>query len=593
MFRSRLVKVAVWALLVAAGGCRGSVTSQTGAAAGLGASASWPFWGGDLNNTHFAATESQIGPDNAGSLRPKWIHRTSGDVTAIPTITGDQLYVTDWGSPLGSLKLPPGGTLRAIDRHTGRTIWLRLIASYDPHKLYNLSRSSPAVAGDLLVFGDWLDGPLAMLAGLLGAADVASGGTTLYAVNRFTGQLVWKTQLDSHPTSMVTQSPIVHDGRIYVGVSSKESVLAKFPYPCCTFRGSVVSVDLPTGQLLWKTFLVPENGGLRGGYSGGAVWSGAPTIDPARGLVYVGTGQNYDAPAPLKDCMLRWQGQPALQQSECLDRLGAPDNHANSIVALDLKTGDIRWSKKLFPYDVWNFACDPRLIAWVPPFVFNCPAPSGHDFDVTQIVLMKAPIAGLPGDLLAVGQKSGTFWGLDPDHDGDVIWSQTVGPGGYTGGVEFGAATDGNRIYAQVTNFENNPFTLTAGAEAGSVVHGGIWVALDPATGQLLWQTHDPASDQPVYGFLAHPVWGPGLGEGFFGHPMGPLTVANGVLFGGSMDRAGHMYGLRADTGEIIWSFASGGSVLSAPTIIDGTLYWGSGSFYGVDNDELYAFALP
>ena len=75
---------------------------------------------------------------------------------------------------------------------------------------------------------------------------------------------------------------------------------------------------------------------------------------------------------------------------------------------------------------------------------------------------------------------------------------------------------------------------------------------------------------------------------------MGSLSVANGVVYAGSY--AGGMYALMADTGAILWSFASGGSVLAGPAIVDGTVFWGSGYRKirpGIGNNKLYAFALP
>ena len=79
---------------------------------------------------------------------------------------------------------------------------------------------------------------------------------------------------------------------------------------------------------------------------------------------------------------------------------------------------------------------------------------------------------------------------------------------------------------------------------------------------------------------------------------MGPTTVANGVMYAGSMDPTGsNMFALDAATGKILWRYSSGGSVNSAPAIVNGTVYWGSG--YGelsslgyTDNDELYAFTI-
>jgi polyvinyl alcohol dehydrogenase (cytochrome) len=552
----------------------------------------WRFWGGNLHNTHHAENERTITADNVHRLRPKWTFETTGSVSAIPTLSETQLYFTDWGSPLRPDVFPPGGRLYAVDRQSGAEVWSRSITSYSPHQIYNLSRSSPAIAGDLLIFGDWMNAPAELLFGVLGL-NPGPSGTSLYAVRRSTGELVWKTVLESHPLSMVTQSPVVHDGTVYVGVSSKESGVAKAPYPCCNFRGSFLAVDLATGAIKWQRYLVPDNGGRPGGFSGGAVWGSSPSIDTERGVVYITTGQNYDVPAPLKDCMRLHKGEPEVQQRECVEKLDPPDNLHNAVVALDLDDGEVRWAKKLWNYDAWNFACDPRIVPWIPPFPGNCPDPEGEDFDFGQSpMLYTAKVNGRPRDLVAVGQKSGIFWAFDPDRGGEVVWRTRVGPGGKQGGMEFGAATDGQRIYTQITNFEHTEFELTAGTQKGRKVNGGIWAALDAATGELLWQTPDPSSVLPLKGTLVHPIYGAGLGEGFFAMAMGPMTVANGVVFAGSMDQRGHFYAFDAATGQIRWSFASGGSSMSAPSVANGVLYWGSGYPVGSNNNKLYAFEL-
>ena len=95
---------------------------------------------------------------------------------------------------------------------------------------------------------------------------VATQTQYLLALNRLNGQLLWKTQLDSHPLAVLTQSPVVFNGVIYTGVSSVEEAAAANPaYPCCTFRGSFMAVNANTGQILWKTYTTPDNGGVPGG----------------------------------------------------------------------------------------------------------------------------------------------------------------------------------------------------------------------------------------------------------------------------------------------------------------------------------------
>jgi polyvinyl alcohol dehydrogenase (cytochrome) len=542
----------------------------------------WLLWGGNLHNTHAAEAEHVISPANVGRLQPKWVYETAGDVSAIPTVADGVVYVPDWGVPLIG-----GGKLHAVDAATGFPVWSRPVLEYSKNALNSFARTSPTIAGDLLIFGDVVSQPAAGL-------DLSLGhGATLYAVRRSTGDLVWKTQLDAHPLSVVTTSPTVYDGVVYTGVSSLEEPAARLGFNCCTFRGSAVALDLASGRVLWKTFTVPDNGGKPGGYAGAAVWGSSPSIDTRRGVVYVATGNDYSYPARLRDCIAAHPGDRVAQQTQCFAPLDSPYDYADSVLALDLHTGAVRWAQRYENYGAWNFTCDSRVIPFIPNDPSKCPDKDSLDFDFGQApMLYTATVAGVTRDLVGVGQKSGIFYALDPDAAGAIVWSTRVGPGAPLGGMEFGAATDGKRIYVQNTNFDHASFQLVAGPHAGETVNGGMWAALDAATGAILWQTPDPSSFRSQFGLYVSPGYGAFKGPGFFGTTMGPMTVANGVVFAGSMDPEGHMYAFDAATGAILWSFASGGSVMSAPSVVDGVVYWGSGYYQAFNSNKLFAFAL-
>ncbi len=77
------------------------------------------------------------------------------------------------------------------------------------------------------------------------------------------------------------------------------------------------------------------------------------------------------------------------------------------------------------------------------------------------------------------------------------------------------------------------------------------------------------------------------------------MTVANGVVYGGSMASGlgqNNMYALDAKTGKILWGFNSGGSVIAGAAVVNGTVYWGSGGYghynLGTPNNKLYGFTL-
>jgi polyvinyl alcohol dehydrogenase (cytochrome) len=485
-------------------------------------SGEWRIAGQNLSNTWSQPAEHTISPANVSGLTPKWVFTTGGDVSATPTVDGDAVYFPDWG-----------GNLFAVKKNSGELIWSRKISEYDGVE-GAISRVSPAVDGNEVIIGD------------IQSSKLVHNGANVISVDRETGTLRWMTQVDAHPAAIITGSPVVFNGVIYIGVSSTEETLALDPtYPCCSFRGSIVALNEKTGAILWKTFDMPDNGGQTGGYSGGAIWQ-PPAIDPKRGVLFIGTGNNYTAPADVEAC------QNATPLANCT----AADDFFDTAFALDLKTGRIKWAKRLQGFDTWTVAC---LTPTGPKA--NCPVPTSRDFDLGG----SGP--NLVGNIVGFGQKSGIYWALNPDN-GNIIWSTPVGPGASLGGIEWGTATDGQRIYVAIANSDHLPYTLVP---SGQQITWGAWSALDVATGTILWQTADPTA-----GTI----------------DRGSVSVAHGVMYAGS--NSGQMYALDAATGNILWNFASGGTVIDGPSIVDGALYWGSGyrSIAGTGNNKVYAFTL-
>ena len=487
----------------------------------LSRSGQWRIAGQNLNNTWSQPAEHSISPTNVQNLKTKWVFTTGGDVSATPTVDGDAVYFPDWG-----------GNLFAVEKNSGSLIWSHKISEYDGVD-GAVSRVSPAVVGDQVIIGD-----------ILSSKEVHNGANVM-AVDRETGKLRWITQVESHPAAIITGSPVVFDGVVYIGVSSSEEALATNPdYPCCSFRGSVVALDAKTGAKLWKTFNMPDNGGRTDQYSGGAVWQ-PPVIDPKRGTLFIGTGNNYTVPPDVVAC----------QNADPTANCAAPDDFFDAALALDVKTGQIKWGKKLQGNDTWTVACITS--SGTNP---NCPVPSSPDFD------LGGAGPNLVGNIVGFGQKSGIYWALNPDN-GNIVWSTPVGPGGPLGGIEWGTATDGKRIYVEIANNLLLPYTLVSGQQ----ITWGAWSALDVATGKILWQTADPT---------------PATID------RGSVSVANGVVYVGS--NSGQMYALNSETGNILWNFASGGSVIDGPSIVDGVLFWGSGyrNIEGTGNNKVYAFTL-
>ncbi len=485
-------------------------------------SGQWRIAGQNLNNTWSQPAEHTISPANVSGLTPKWVFTTGGDVSATPTLDGDAVYFPDWG-----------GNLFAVKKDSGELIWSHKISEYDGVE-GAVSRVSPAVEGNQVIIGD------------IQSSKLVHNGANVISVDRETGALRWMTQVDAHPAAIITGSPVVFNGVVYIGVSSSEETLALDPkYPCCSFRGSVVALNEKTGAILWKTFDMPDNGGQTGGYSGGAIWQ-PPVIDPKRGTLFIGTGNNYTAPPDVEAC----------QNATPLANCAAADDFFDTAFALDLKTGQIKWARRLQGFDTWTLAC----ITPTGPKA-NCPVPTSPDFDLGG----SGP--NLVGNIVGFGQKSGIFWALNPDN-GNIVWATPVGPGASLGGIEWGTATDGQRIYVAIANSDHLPYALVP---SGQKITWGAWSALDVATGKILWQSADP-----IAGSI----------------DRGSVSVANGVMYAGS--NSGQMYALDATNGNILWNFASGGTVIDGPSIVDGTLYWGSGyrEIAGTGNNKVFAFSL-
>lgn len=129
---------------------------------------------------------------------------------------------------------------------------------------------------------------------------------------------------------------------------------------------------------------------------------------------------------------------------------------------------------------------------------------------------------------------------------------QVAGPGGPGGGGNWGAATDGRRVYTNIVNSQQANFTLTPSRQ---VTTAGAWVALDANTGRVLWSTANPSNTTS----------------------NGPVTVANGVLFGGSVEGQGPIYAIDAETGKVLWSYKTGATVYGGMSVNDGCIYLGNG----------------
>ncbi|MEY2515334.1 MAG: hypothetical protein QOJ89_2692 [bacterium] len=536
--------------------------AATVASAAYGASpnATWPTGGQNLDNSRYQAAESAISSANASSLAPTSGFGTGGafvtgggDVSATPAVDGQRVYFP-----------ASNGKLFAIDRSTGATVWQASIPGLTGINTANgatgndYARATPAIAGQVLVIGTQ-SGKFETPA--FAADHPQLAGAYVLGLDKTTGKLLWKTRVDSHFAAIVTQSAQVDGNTAYVGLASNEEAFANqdlsggIPYTCCTFRGKFVALDIKTGQIKWETYMIPSDAG----YSGNAVWGSTPAIDKQRGEIYITTGNNYSLPADRITCVD--DATTFEQKQACL-----PGDQFDAIVSLNMNTGAINWSYRALASDAWNTDCGLPGFSEGGTNPGNCPADAGPDFDFGQgPMLLTAKVGGKPTAVVGAGEKSGDFTLLNRD-TGQRIWVTHVGPGGLTGGLQWGSATDGKRIYVA----ESNSADLNT---------RGWWSALDPSTGAELWRTYDPGTGiggEPC-GFFPGCTWG-AVGIGFGYSAEGPVSTANGVVYGCSLNPIGdNMVAMDAATGQIKWKYASGASCLGGAAITNGTVYWGTG----------------
>jgi polyvinyl alcohol dehydrogenase (cytochrome) len=489
----------------------------------------WNGWSTSVTNARFQdARSAGLTAATTPALKLKWAFNL-GTVTSVrsqPTIVGGRVYVAT-----------PTGGVYSLDASTGCSYW-------------------KFAAGQIragVTIGD---------AGGVPAAFFPDTGGTVYAVNAATGALIWKTRPVDHFATMATATPRVHNGVVYQPYSSFEEVLAGgAAYQCCTFRGSVVALDAATGKKIWQTFTIPEAaaptrkspaGTQLHGPSGAGVW-GTPTIDEALGVLYVATGDNYSDP---------------------------PSNMSDAVLAMDLKTGAILWSRQLTERDAFNVGCGT-------PQQTNCPEAKGPDFDFGQppiLVSLGGPNGAKPRALV-IGQKSGMVHALDPDQKGAVLWQTRAGQGSALGGSQWGSASDGENVYVAISDL------AAASKDPTSPVGAGLY-ALNLKTGKVVWSERQSACAAEQ--------------KNCFAARSAAVTAIPGVVFSGSMD--GHLRAHATATGAVIWDMdtahefptvngkpARGGSMdVAGPAVVNGMLFVNSGygQWGGMPGNVLLAFSV-
>lgn len=439
-------------------------------------------WGVDHANSRFQPAETGgISRADVPALEVKWTFAYPNAIKARsqPAFGGGAIYFGGHD-----------GTVRALDARTGCLRW---------------AFRAPAEVRTAVVISPWSpkdDDPQPTIY----FADLLA---RVYAVDARTGALRWKVKVDDHPDATVTAAVALAGDRVYVPVSSLEVVSASNPeYECCTFRGAVVALDATTGESIWKSHTISEVPGQTGttsagtrilASSGAPIWN-TPTVDLNRNRLYAGTGENYSSPA---------------------------DGNSDAIIAYDLDSGEKLWVSQQTVGDAWNVAC---LIEGVED-QSNCPVENGPDYDFGASPILVS--LGNGRDILVGGQKSGDVMGIDPD-TGETLWRKKVGRGGVQGGIHFGMASEGTRVYVPI----NDMYYLVDDDRYGpdEPARPGIY-AVNAETGALEWST--PAPD--ICGDTE--FCDPGISQA--------VAAIPGAVIAGHMDGRLRIYD--GESGEQLW----------------------------------------
>lgn len=339
-------------------------------------------------------------------------------------------------------------------------------------------------------------------------------GANIHMVDAATGERIWKRHVGLHPLSLTTGTPILHGDRVYVPISQYEIMLgANRDHECCKTHGAVTALDARTGETIWTAHTMQAarpvrdrgDGKMIWGPSGAPIWT-SPAIDAKRGVLYVGTGEATSEPA-------------------------APTTDA--ILAIDLKDGSIRWSFQATANDIFLTGC---LFDRTGP---NCPGKDSvfRDVDFGASVIIAKRADG--SDVLLAGQKSGTLWALDPDRRGKVLWRRDFGQGSPVGGIHWGIATDGERVFVPI----NWPYGVAHGANATQ--QPGLH-AVDVETGEVQWTF---VSKADCSGERAERIRGCATSIGLSAAPI----VIDGAVVQGGLD--GMVRAFDARTGEVLFAF--------------------------------------
>jgi polyvinyl alcohol dehydrogenase (cytochrome) len=435
------------------------------------------------NSRRMSAAQAGLTTKDLANLEVAWtfaMPRTSG-LRGQGVVVGDTMFY-----PAGQ-----AGYIVALDTQSGCVKW---------------ATPTPSQVRNSLAYGQLgKGGPMGLVGG------EASGN--LIALDAKTGKILWRADPRHDKTAPLSGSPLIHDGKIIVPISGSDVGAAMRPaYECCKGHGAVAAVDGKDGRVLWTWHTMEDakplgrtnsQGAAAFGPSGAPVWS-SPAVDVKRGVVFASTGENTSPPATKT---------------------------SDSIVSIDLATGRQNWVFQALENDVWNMSCPVGIDAARPPgancfFAGEGSVLRDHDFGAGPTIFR-----GKGGrDVILGGQKSGDVWALDPA-SGKVLWRRTFGQGSALGGVHWGIAIDGVRVFAPISDPNVPKETSAAGMHA-----------VDVRTGKVAWQWRaEPDCTGPREKIA--------ICGNRYGLSAAPLVI-DGAVVAGSLD--GRLWVFDAASGKVL-----------------------------------------
>ncbi|HEX4843401.1 MAG TPA: PQQ-binding-like beta-propeller repeat protein [Limnobacter sp.] len=562
----------------------------------------WPVFGGNwLHQRH--TSQTQITPANVSDLQEAWHFNTGVESSfqATPIVVNGVMYAS-----------LPFNHVVAIAADTGKPIWRYTHQRIKDRPMCCGPANRGVAVSDGKVFMGTVDSRLIALDAATGQkiwdVDVTRGeqgvqedaGTLGQALNTQGGQL----QVSGASGAGINMAPMVFDGKVIVGITGVGYGLhLDSPDPNAPLgavvgiagnygrRGFMAAYDANTGTLAWKFDTVPSAGwegqyatrtpdGVKlprdvatekrnaakypdaWQYGGGSAWS-TPAIDRERGLLFFGTGN----PSP---------------QMEGSSRPG--DNlYTTSLVALDVRTGKLKWHYQQVPHDMWGYDVAS------PPVLFT----TRHKGREIQ----------------AVGQAGKTGWFYVHARDtGKLIYkSQAFVP---QHNMFTLPTREGNVIYPGVIGGSNwSPVALDESRRMVFVagIHWPVKYQLHSLPGKngkpdLNYSSMTPLEDHERYGLLSaidldtgKVLWQHRVDKPLIG---GVLSTASGLVFTGEGN--GNFFAVDAHTGKPVWRSNNEAGV-NAPAVsysVNGRQYIavaiGGNKLFGyTPGQTIRAWALP